>query len=242
MPKTRSAGGHALRRMVGFFWGGLFAVFLVGLEAGCVNPVPSTTPILSEPPREVIDATMVHDRLEIADTLDFELSDGSTAAIHERITVLPDGSVELTGCGRVQVAGKTLEEAREILRQQVAAARQLTSAVVQLHFAQCYVVTESASGERHIERYPVDSAPTVRDLLTDMEDAEHKVVWVVRPSPAGSIGQQMLAVDWDLVRRGQDDATNYKIRPGDWVFALNEPAEGFGRFMGALTSMVRENP
>lgn len=239
MPRLRSgvSRGWFLCRVV---WGAISVVGL-GAGAGCVGTVAGNPPMLREPPREVLEATMTHDRLEVADTLELELADGTSAAVRQRVKVLPDGTVELTGCGRVEVAGKTLDEARALIREHVAAARTLAAPLVELRFAQYYVVTESADGQRHVERRPAEDSPTVRDALADVDDIHHKVVWVVRPSPASSIGQQMLAVDWDAIVRGRDDTTNYKLHAGDWVFALDEPARGFGRFMGSLTSMVREN-
>jgi len=207
-------------------------------QSGCMGPMLSQRPsAFVEPPRERLQAELANDRIKVSDVLQFTLNDGTSVNLSGTYKVGPDGDVELSGYGKIQVAGKTMEEAKQAIRE-VLAAKALVQAAFELGHSEYYLVTVTAEGVQDLTRVPLAGKVTVRDAVKGIPRLSNKVLWITRPAPGESVKEQVLAIDWEGVSRLDDNRTNYVLQAGDWLFVADEPAHGFGRFFGALTSML----
>ncbi len=218
----------------------LFTTATLGLlifQTGCMGPMlQSRSVAYIEPPREKLQASLTNDRIKVSDVLEFTLTDGSTVSLNGTYKVDRDGAVELAGYGKVQVAGKTLEEAKQAVRDAMAA-KSVIQAAFEMDRSEYYLVTVTADGLQDLTRVPLGVKTTVKDAVTGIPRLSHKVIWIVRPMLDQSVKEQVLAIDWDAISRLDDHRSNYVLKPGDWLFVADEPSTGFGRFFGALTSM-----
>lgn len=236
-PRARSKGWLGVRMLT------LCAPMLL---IGCAGPlVHQRTVGFVDPPRDQLRASLATERIKVSDVLQFRLADGSTASATVNYQVGPDGAIHLSGHGKVQVAGKTLEEARQAVREALAASSAVQRAF-ELDPCEYYLVTVTAEGVQDLTRVPLRGTVTVKDALSGTPRLSSKMIWIARPVPGRAAGDStgsslrdhVLPVDWESVWRGEDTSTNYELRPGDWLFVADEPAKGVGRLFGALTSML----
>jgi protein involved in polysaccharide export with SLBB domain len=216
------------------------------LLIGCAGPlVHQRTVGFVDPPRDQLQASLATDRIKVSDVLQLKLADGSTASATVDYQVGPDGSIHLSGHGKVQVAGKTLEEARQAVREALAASSAVQRAF-ELEHCEYYLVTVTSEGVQDLTRVPLRGTVTVKDALSGIPRLSSKMIWIARPVPGRAAGDStglslqdhVLPVDWEGVWRGEDTSTNHALRPGDWLFVADEPAKGVGRLFSALTSML----
>lgn len=236
--RPRTKGGVGLRILT------LCAAFV---PIGCAGPLVHQRSVgFVDPPREQLQASLARDRIKVSDVLQFKLADGSTASATATYQVGPDGAIQLSGYGKIQVAGKTMEEARQAVRDALAAGSAVQRAFELDHW-EYYLVTVTSEGVQDLTRVPLKGTVTVKDAVSGIPRLSSKVIWLARPTPgraavgdlaASSVKDHVLPVDWDGISRGEDTSTNYALRPGDWLFVADEPARGVGRLFGALTSMV----
>jgi len=204
---------------------------------GCMGPVMHQRQVgFVEPPRDRLQASLATDRIKVADVLQFRLVDGSTARFNSTCEVAPDGTIELSGYGKVQVAGKTLEEARQAVRDALALGSAIDSAF-ELDRSEYYLVTVTADGVQELTRVPLLGPVPVKQAVHGIPRLSHKVLWIVRPAPDSQFRERILAVDWEAIARNEDDSTNYLLRSGDWLFVAEEPSSGFGRLFNALAAL-----
>lgn len=217
---------------------GVLLLCLLVPQSGCMGPMLSQRPsAFVEPPRERLQAELANDRIKVSDVLQFTLTDGSSVSLNGTYKVGPDGNVELSGYGKVQVAGKTMEEAKQAVRAALAA-KSAVEAAIELAHSEYYLVTVTADGVQDLTRVPLGTKTTVKDAVRGIPRLSHKVLWITRPALDQPVKEQVLAIDWEGISRLDDTRTNYVLKPGDWLFVADEPANGFGRFFGALTSML----
>lgn len=136
--------------------------------------------------------------------------------------VSPDGNVNLGKLGHVQVAGRTLDEARdaiEVAAAQLIAAPQVLVDVVAFNSKVYYVVERNAARGDNVMRAPITGNETVLDAVAAVgaEISTNTELWIARPAPDGVGGEQVLPVRWDKAAAGSV-VDNYQIFPGDRVF------------------------
>lgn len=149
-------------------------------------------------------------------------------------TVRPDGTVYLGVYGSVPVAGYTLSQAAQAIREAVArrtgevgVALKPESLVVILDVSQYnskryYVITDGGGAGEQIYPFPVTGSETVLDALANVNGippvGSKRNVWVARRSPFPGNPEQILPVDYVGITQHGVTMTNYQIMPGDRVY------------------------
>jgi polysaccharide export outer membrane protein len=139
--------------------------------------------------------------------------------------VSQDGTVSLGLYGRVGVAGRTRQQAREAIETHLAQflyKPEVSVDVAAYNSKVYYVITDGAGLGRQIYRFPILGNETVLDGLSQIQGvppvAAHNRVWVARPAPAETCAVQVLPVDLIGITEKGVTATNYQLLPGDRVF------------------------
>ncbi|WP_153558463.1 polysaccharide biosynthesis/export family protein [Roseimaritima sediminicola] len=134
--------------------------------------------------------------------------------------VMPDGTLDLAGFGRLQVAGMTLEEAEAAIEQRLVA-MQASPAQVNVRLLdgieRYYVLGEVQSPGA----YPLVGHETVLDGilqaggLTDL--AAPCRILLARPTAPGSC-RVVLPICYRQITQLGDTTTNYQLQPGDRIY------------------------
>ncbi len=139
-----------------------------------------------------------------------------------------DGTIDLGIYGSVQVAGLTVDQARERIREfllqltnRKADTLQVRVAVLAYNSKQYYVITDGAGNGEQVAAFPITGSETVLDAVARIGGlppvASKREIWVSRRSPHGG-PDQILPVCWeDITKRGVT-ATNYQVLPGDRIY------------------------
>jgi polysaccharide export outer membrane protein len=149
-------------------------------------------------------------------------------------TVRPDGTVYLGVWGSVKVAGYTLSQAQEAIRDTLS--RQVYAEeggvkpenlvvvldVTQYNSKYYYVFTDGGGAGMQVARFPITGSETVLDALTNIGGlspvSSQRNIWVARRCPGPGGQDQILPVDWVGISQHGLTTTNYQIMPGDRVF------------------------
>lgn len=153
--------------------------------------------------------------------------------------VRPDGTVNLGIYGSVQLAGLTLDQAREVialkLREKVQPLKKKDEAgkdvdlplsdelivdVLAYNSKVYYIITSGGGYGEQVYRLPIVGSETVLDAFGHINGlppvASKKKIWVAR---AGTHGQpQILPVDWNGIAQRGAVSTNYQMMPGDRLY------------------------
>jgi len=165
--------------------------------------------------------------------------------------VRPDGTVALGVYGSVQVAGQTLDEARDNIKGflgqwygQSPEAFLVIVDVAAYNSKSYYVITDGAGYGEPSYRFPVTGSETVLDALTQIQGlpavASRRHVWVARRSPYGGpeTPDQVLPVNWIAITQYGDTTTNYQVMPGDRIYVMAQPLIRVNNIVGKLASPV----
>jgi polysaccharide export outer membrane protein len=119
--------------------------------------------------------------------------------------IRPDGTIGLGIYGSVYVAGMTLDQAKEVIGQQLALRikefdfKNLSVDVLSYNSKFYYVITDGGGYGEQVIRFPITGSETVLDAISQIGGlgtvSSKKHIWVARSSP-GHPGQQILPVDW----------------------------------------------
>jgi polysaccharide biosynthesis/export protein len=135
----------------------------------------------------------------------------------------PDGTVNLGVYGNVYIAGMTIPQATEAIKEHLAQFLEETLISVDVlayNSKVFYVITQGAGLGDNMVRFPVTGNETVLDAVAQvngLSPRSSKNIWVARPS-AETGCFQILPVKWNDVVRGAKAGTNYQLMPGDRVF------------------------
>jgi polysaccharide export outer membrane protein len=153
--------------------------------------------------------------------------------------VRPDGTINLGIYGPVHVAGKTLEQAKtaivDQLRKRIQGAkdpktdkivplqpRDINVDVLAYNSKKYYVITDGGGYGEQVFPIPFTGSETVLDALAHINGlpavASKKHIWVARRSPAYANQPQILPVDWIGITQHGFTTTNYQLLPGDRVY------------------------
>ena len=140
--------------------------------------------------------------------------------------VRPDGTVGLGLYGNIAVAGKTLAEATDAVRKELAKFQfqgEVTLDVAAFNSKVYYVVTDGGGGGEQVQRLPCTGNETVLDALAraGANPGAKQTVWVARPGANGG-KEQILPVDWNGISAKGDVKTNYQLLPGDRVHVMTK--------------------
>ena len=154
-----------------------------------------------------------------------------------QFSVRPDGTVFLGIWGSVPVAGLTLLQAAEAVRDQISRQEDPTKPgtggfkkdsvkvildVLQYNSKRYYVVTDGGGNGEQVTAFPVTGSETVFDAIANIGGlpvvASKRQIWVARRTPHAGQPEQILPVDWIGITQHGVTATNYQIMPGDRVY------------------------
>jgi protein involved in polysaccharide export with SLBB domain len=145
--------------------------------------------------------------------------------------ILPDGTIQLGKYGRLQVAGKTVEDiepaVRELVSAQTKDAGPITVRVVTRQSKVFYVIGEvNAPGSFVLTgRETVLDAILIAGGLTDRA-ARNKII-LSRPTQPGSC-RVVLPICYSEIVQVGDTSTNYQIAAGDRIYV---PSTGFRDYL-----------
>lgn len=153
--------------------------------------------------------------------------------------VRPDGTVSLGLYGSVYVAGKSLDEAKTSIEQQLSKYLYRPEVAVDVFAYNSkvyYIITDGAGFGEQVMRMPVTGNETVLDAIGQISGlpgvASRQGVWIARPSPAGQQPFQKLPVDWNGITRNGVTTTNYQVMPGDRIYVMAEPIMAVDTYIG----------
>jgi polysaccharide biosynthesis/export protein len=148
--------------------------------------------------------------------------------------VRPDGTVGLGFWGSVTVAGLSLDQAADAIRQHLVRSDVLQQGrvrpeslivvvdVLAYNSKFYYVVTDGGGYGEQLYRFPITGSETVMDAVANINGlppvASKRNIWVARRCPNPSLPFQILPVDWVGITQHGLIETNYQILPGDRVY------------------------
>ena len=154
-----------------------------------------------------------------------------------QFSVRPDGTVFLGIWGSVPVAGLTLLQAAEAVRDQISRQEDPTKPgtggfkkdsvkvildVLQYNSKRYYVVTDGGGNGEQVTAFPVTGSETVFDAIANIGGlpvvASKRQIWVARRTPHAGQPEQILPVDWIAITQHGVAVTNWQIMPGDRVY------------------------
>lgn len=143
--------------------------------------------------------------------------------VGERL-VRQDGTINLGFYGELKVAGLTIQEAREKVKEHLA--QFIRNPIVNLdvysyNSKAVYVVADGAGYGNQTVRLPCTGNETVLDAIAQIGGlppvAMKQKIWVARP------GCGILPVDWNGIVKKADYSTNYTLRTNDTVYIDSDP-------------------
>lgn len=146
-----------------------------------------------------------------------------------------DGTLGLGFWGAVPVAGLTLEQAAELIRQHLLHSDELGKRwqvtpeniivvvdVLAYNSKFYYVVTDGGGYGEQVYRFPIYGSETAFDAISNIYGlpavASKRNVWVARRTPHPGQPWQILPVDWVGITQHGLTMTNYQILPGDRIY------------------------
>ena len=154
----------------------------------------------------------------------------------------PDGRVNLATYGSVYVAGKTLEQAREAIEEQLSLELEDPEVFVDVlayNSKVYYIVTQGGGFGDNVVRAPITGNETVLDAVATvggLSQLSSSRLWIARPAPNGMGCEQILPVNWQDITRGASTETNYQLLPGDRLFIAENK---YNRMTTAVTNLIR---
>ena len=176
--------------------------------------------------------------VEVSISLAF--SAGAQQIVGEHL-VGPDGRVNLGTYGSVYVTGKTIDEARAAIEEQLSNFLDDPKVVVDIfayNSKKYYVVTQGAGFGDNVQESPITGNETVLDAISrigGISQISSTKIWIARPAPNGVGCEQILEVNWEDISRGASTATNYQLLPGDRLFIAQDPMVAFDSFISKIT-------
>lgn len=154
-----------------------------------------------------------------------------------QFSVRPDGRVFLGIWGAVPVAGLTLDQAKEMIRDHISKQEDPTKPgsgglkketirvlvdVLQYNSKRYYVVTDGGGAGEQVYAFPVTGSETVFDAIANIGGlptvSSKRNIWVARRTPHCDTPEQIMPVDWVGITQHGIASTNYQIMPGDRVY------------------------
>jgi polysaccharide export outer membrane protein len=204
-------------------------------------------PYVIEAPDNLLIEVVQRTRVPKRDAVGNELKDADGKVIMEdttdRLTVQPisgpfqvrlDGTVGLGFWGSVTVAGLTLDQAAQAIREHVLQSPVLKNLgtkpeslvvivdVLAYNSKRYYVITDGGGYGEQVVPFPVTGSETVLDALGNINGlpavASKRNIWVARRCPHPDQPWQVLPVDWVGITQHGITVTNYQIMPGDRIY------------------------
>jgi polysaccharide export outer membrane protein len=159
--------------------------------------------------------------------------------------VRPDGTIGLGTYGNVYVTGLTLSEARKAIEHHLKEYLddpKVSVDVFAYNSKVYYVITDGAGFGEQVARFPLTGNETVLDAVSQIYGlpamASKKHIWVARPAPGTTCGEQTLPVDWCAITRKGSTATNYQVLPGDRIYVEADPLITFDNTLAKILAPI----
>jgi polysaccharide export outer membrane protein len=140
-----------------------------------------------------------------------------------------DGTIGLGTYGSVPVANLNIPQARAAIEAHLAVfleEPEISVDVLAYNSKVFYIVTDGAGYGQQVVRLPITGNDTVLDAISQINglapQASKRHIWVARPTPTPSCGDQILPVDWNAIVECGQTATNYQLMPGDRLFIKSD--------------------
>ncbi len=156
------------------------------------------------------------------------LQSAGAQAVTGQHLVGPDGRVNLGTYGSAFVAGKTIEEARAVIEEQLSLKLENPEVFVDVlayNSKLYYVITQGGGFGDDVSRLPITGNETVLDAVASIggiSQVSSSRMWIARPAPNGVGCEQILPVNWDDISKGAATATNYQLMPGDRLYIAQD--------------------
>jgi polysaccharide biosynthesis/export protein len=173
--------------------------------------------------------------------------------------VNPDGTVRLGLWGSVPLAGLTLDQATEAVRQHVFKQMHgdkkfeklpvnspdklfVVVDVLAYNSKTYYIITDGAGFGEQIYSFPITGGETVLDALARVNGlpdiASKRDIWVARRSPVPGKTEQLMPVDYVGITQHAIAQTNYQVLPGDRIYVKAEAIFAVDRFLQKVLTPV----
>ena len=159
--------------------------------------------------------------------------------------VRPDGRVSLGIYGDVYVAGMTLPEVSDAVKQHLEANDihdpKVAVDVAAYNSKQYYVITDGGGFGEAVARLPYTGNETVLDAISQIQgipEVSSKKIWIARPAPAGSGSAQILEVAWEDIAALGQTATNFQILPGDRIYIQADHMVTLDHFIAKVVAPI----
>ena len=171
-----------------------------------------------------------------------------------------DGSVGLGVWGSVPLAGLSLDQAAEAIRQHVYNRMQKDKRisekfkvdspdklfvivdVLAYNSKTYYLITDGAGFGEQIFEFSITGNETVLSALAKVNGlpdvASKRDIWVARRSPMPGMGQQIIPVDYVAITQHGIAQTNYQIMPGDRIYVKAQKIIHLDRFLQKFLSPI----
>ncbi|CAN5569649.1 hypothetical protein BH11PLA2_BH11PLA2_36140 [soil metagenome] len=174
-----------------------------------------------------------------------------------QFSVRPDGKVFLGIWGAVTVAGLTLDQAKEMIREHISRQEDPTKPgsgglkketirvlvdVLQYNSKRYYVVTDGGGAGEQVYAFPVTGSETVFDAIANIGGlpsvASKRNIWVARRTPHAGQPEQIMPVDWVGLTQHGIAATNYQLMPGDRIYVKAQKLVTFDTTLARVLSPI----
>jgi protein involved in polysaccharide export with SLBB domain len=201
-------------------------VLFVGISIGYALNL-QTFKLLTGPANEARMRSLPMYRVMPPDLLQIEVTADSNVSplVSGKQLIGPDGNINLGTYGSLYVAGKTIRQVQDAIRDVFAKHVASPSVVVDVagynsHFY--YVINQRGTGN-YLMRFPITGNETALDAIAQiggLTAPDTTDVWISRPNRRGTDAK--LVIDWDEIARGASTTTNYQLMPGDRVFVAQK--------------------
>ena len=159
-----------------------------------------------------------------------------------------DGTIDLGIYGSVQVAGLTIDQARERVRAFVAQVsdRKLDQIQVRVSVAfynskVYYIITDGAGYGEQVYPLPITGSETVLDAIGRVgglpQVSSKRDIWIARRSQSGG-SDQILPVCWDEITKQGIVRTNYQVLPGDRIYVQAQKIVSFDNALAKVLQPI----
>lgn len=172
-------------------------------------------------------------------------------------SVRPDGKVFLGIWGEVTVAGLTLNQASDMIRNHISQQEDPTKPgsggikretirvlvdVLQYNSKRYYVITDGGGAGEQVFAFPVTGSETVFDAMANIGGlpvvASKRNIWVARRTPEAGHPEQIMPVDWVGITQHGIAATNYQLMPGDRIYVKAQKLVAIDTAIARMVSPV----
>ncbi len=165
-----------------------------------------------------------------------------------------DGTVGLGFWGSVLVAGLTLDQAAEAIRQHIVqnpVLKEFGTApesiivivdVLAYNSKRYYIIYDGAGWGEQVISFPITGSETVLDAIANVgglsDIASKRNIWVARRTPHPGQPWQILPVDWVGITQHGITATNYQLLPGDRIYVKAQKLVTIDRMMARFLAPI----